>query len=394
VSTRPSRAPGRVSGRDPRSQARLRPRAPVPSPSAAGRGAGILLTTWQDFGAGSIQSVQYLAEGLQSRGHRVLVACPACGVLGRRLLARGVPVVDFVFEKGWSLRSAQRLAGLVASRGIDVVDAQESRDRKAAVLARRLLGMPARLVITRRQMSSSFPLENAAYGMAADRVIAISRGVAKTLWGVPERKITIVHDGLDPDRVAGDVAPAVLDALRARLGLDPALPTVGVVARRKDQETLLRAVAKMQRPVNVAFVGIERDPRLAALEPALPAGSRVAYTGFRDDVLAYWRLLDVKVLATRAEGLSQAILEAMGLGIPVVTAAVGGTTEVVHDGENGLVFPVRDACALATSLAQLLDDPGLARRFAEAGRATVAGPFHKDVMVRRTEAVYTELLHS
>ncbi|HUH13689.1 MAG TPA: glycosyltransferase family 4 protein [Longimicrobiales bacterium] len=363
-------------------------------PGPATRPYRILLTTFQDFGAGSIQSVEYLAEGLHRRGHHLLVACPADGVLGRRLRQRGVPLVDFRFARGWRLGSARRLARVIREHGAELVDAQESRDRKAAILARALLGAKTRLVVTRRQQTATFPLGNLLYALAADRVVAISQGVAESLVrkGTPRRKIRVVHTGLHPDRVRGDVGQAELDALRSEMGLDPRLPTVGVVARRKDQETLLRALARLGRPVNVLMVGIDRDPALEALEAALPAGTGVAYTGFRSRVLPFYRLLDVKVLTTRAEGLSQAILESMAMGVPVITATVGGTPEVVEDGVNGLHFSPGDDGALAAALARLLDDEALRRRLAEAGRATVAGPFHADAFVRRTEAVYHELL--
>lgn len=354
----------------------------------------ILLTTWQHFGAGSIQSVQYLAEGLLQRGHQVLVACPADGVLGRRLREKGVPLADFHFHKGWHLGSARRLARLARENDIEVVDAQESRDRKAAILARRFFGMKAALVVTRRQQTATFPLGNLIYALAADRVVAISQGVAETLVrrGTPRGKIRVVHTGLQSERISGEVGAERLEATRAELGLDPRLPTIGVVARRKDQETLLRAVALLGRPVNVVMAGIERDPALARLEAELPQGAGVAYTGFREDVLSLYRLMDIKVLPTTSEGLSQALLEAMALGVPVVTAAVGGTPELVKQGENGLLFPPGDAAELARCLAALLDDGELRARLAEAARRTVQGGFTAQHLAARTEAVYDEVL--
>lgn len=361
---------------------------------ANARSYRLLLTTWQDFGAGSIQSVQYLAQGLLALGHDLRVACPAAGVLGRRLGENGVPVVDFQFVNGWSTGSARRLATLIGEHGIELVDAQESRDRKAAVLARLAFRTPNKLVITRRQMTASFPLENALYSAAADRVIAISHGVAADLSrrGMSSRNISVVHTGLDPARVAGSVDEAEVEALRREMQLDPTLPTVGVVARRKDQETLLRAVTRLDRPLNVLFVGIPRDASLAALEPALPGGTRVAYSGFRERVRPFYSLLDVMVLTTLREGLSQAILESMALGVPVISARVGGTPEVITHETSGLLFPPSDDEALARELMRLLDDGDLAGRLIEAGRATVAGPFHADSLVERTEAVYRELL--
>lgn len=367
---------------------------PGPPAAAPSRPYRLLLTTWQHFGAGSIQSVQYLAQGLHARGHHVRVACPADGVLGKRLIAAGVPVVDFTYRRGWSVRDARRLDRIVREHDIELIDAQESRDRKAAILARALLRTPSKLVITRRQQTSTFPPLNALYAWAADRVVAISEGVKRSLVekGMPARRISVVHTGLDPRRVAGDVSEEELRVLRAELGLDPALPTLGVVARRKDQETLLRAVARLGRPVNVLFAGIERDERLAALEQDLPHGVRVAYAGFRERVLPLYRLLDVQVLTTRAEGLSQANLESMALGIPVVSAAIGGTPEVIRHGENGLLFPPADDLALSRLVSVLLDDPALRARLIEGGRETVATRFHADSLVRGTEAVYRALI--
>lgn len=354
----------------------------------------LLLTTWQSKGAGSIQSVQYLARGLLARGHQVWVACPADGVLGRRLLAAGVPVVPTEFGKGWSLRSARHIAETVRRHGIQLVDAQESRDRKAAILARHVLRVPARLVITRRQMTATFPLVNALYARAADRIIAISHGVADDLvrHGMPRGAISVVHTGLDPRRIQGDVDPAEVQRLRQDLGLDPALRTVGVVARRKNQETLLRAAALLDRPLNLLFAGIERDAALADLEAALPVGTRVAYTGFVDRVLPPYRLIDVHALTTTREGLSQANLEAMGLGIPAISAAAGGTPELIRDGKNGLLFAPGDAADLARCLRRVLDDPALAARLVAEAKKTVATEFHADSLVTGTEAVYRELL--
>ncbi|HSM36306.1 MAG TPA: glycosyltransferase family 4 protein [Longimicrobiales bacterium] len=363
------------------------------SGSGASRPYRLLLTTWQSKAAGSIQSVEYLARGLAELGHDVRVACPPDGVLGRRLAAGPVPVVPLSFERGWSLAAARALARVIREQRVELVDAQESRDRKAAILARWVHRTPNRLVITRRQMSATLPLLNALYARAADRIIAISEGVARDLAsrGTPRRAISVVHTGLDPARIPPSVPTAAVDALREEHGLDPSLPTVGVVARRKDQETLLRAAARLP-PLNVLFVGIERDGELAALEPALPEGSRVVYAGFRGDVAAHYALLDAMVLATRREGLSQAILEAMAAGVPVVSAAVGGTPEVVRHEANGLLFPPGDDGALAAALRRILEDDELRARCVAEGRAAVAGPFHMDAFVRGTERVYRELL--
>ncbi len=351
-----------------------------------------LLTSWQDFGAGSVQSVHNLAEGLHERGHDVRVATPAGGVLGERLRRSGVPVVDFPFRRGWSPRNGRELAALVHREKIDLIDAQESRDRKAAILARRFFGVRCPLVISRRQLSNTSLVQSWLYGRAADAVVGNSLGVAQSIRGVPLEKVCVVSSGYNTRRLGAAPAGEEVEALRRRLGFDPSLPTVGVVARRKDQGALLRALAILGRPVNVLLVGVERDAELARLEAGLPAGSRTAFTGFVAHPRPYWHLIEVKVLPSYNEGLPQALFEAMTLGIPVVSSIVGGTPEMIRHGENGFLFENGDDAAIARLVGTLLDDAGLRARFVEAGRRTALEEFTVAAFVERTAALYEALL--
>jgi glycosyltransferase involved in cell wall biosynthesis len=93
-----------------------------------------------------------------------------------------------------------------------------------------------------------------------------------------------------------------------------------------------------------------------------------------------------------SEGLSNALLESMAAGRPVVATRVGGTPEVVLDGETGLLVPPRSAEALARAIGTLLDDPDLARRLGEQGRRRIEERFSLERMVRETEAFYASLL--
>ena len=361
---------------------------------AEGSRLSLLFTSWQDFGTGSVQCVEYLACGFADRGHHVVVATPEDGLLGRHLERRGVPVEDVRFSWGWNPRDGRRLARIARRHDVDLVDAQESKDRKAAILARWLYRGAFALIITRRQLTSTFFLENRLYAAAADRIVAVSRAVADSLAssGVPQEDIEVVYEGLDPVRVEGDVSAEELSRLRDELELDAALPTVGMVGRRKQQEELLAAASVLGRPVNVLLVGIERDESLAREERRLPPGCHVACTGFVEDVRPYLDLLDVKVLATHREGLSQALLEAMGRGVPVITAAAGGTVELVEDGVNGLRYPPGDAEALAAQIERLLTSPRLREELRANAGESVRREFSIERYVRRTEALYRKVL--
>jgi glycosyltransferase involved in cell wall biosynthesis len=102
--------------------------------------------------------------------------------------------------------------------------------------------------------------------------------------------------------------------------------------------------------------------------------------------------MDLYVQASVAEGMPNSVLEAMATALPVVATAVGGTPEVVLEGETGLLVPPRDPFALADAMLKLLADPGLAEAFGRAGRARVEAHFGEDRMRERLEALLDRLV--
>ena len=102
--------------------------------------------------------------------------------------------------------------------------------------------------------------------------------------------------------------------------------------------------------------------------------------------------LDVVALPSWTEGLPLVLLEAMARGRPVVATPVGGTPELVTDGETGLLVPPRDPEALAEALRRVLDDPELARRLGEAGRARVAERFTAAEQEQRMLEIYDDVV--
>src|SRR5262249_31160988 len=120
---------------------------------------------------------------------------------------------------------------------------------------------------------------------------------------------------------------------------------------------------------------------------ALGLRDSVCFTGAVVDVRLPLAAMDVFVLPSDAEGMSNALLEAMAAGRPVVATAVGGTGEVLEAG-SGILVPPRDPQALATAVLRLLADPAGARRLADAARRRVAERFGARAMVARLETLY------
>jgi len=365
-------------------------RAAGPGPRRAADGDGpltILHLTHQGDGAGSTISIAALAAAQQAAGHRVLVGCRAESMLAAMAHAAGLPVVPLVFDRPTPL--ARRIARLVREAGVDVVNSHAARDRAACRLARLAGRLEAACVMTRRQMPRSLPVSVLLNGFVADRTIAVSRSVARALVrrGAPPWRLSVVPNGVDLARIDRDVPGAEVDTARVLAGWRPWRPTVGVVARRKDQDVLLRALAVLQRPVTVTLVGVDADAELRALAAAAPQHG-VRCVPFRPDVLAFYRLFDVVVLPSRSEGMSQALLEAMALGLPVVASRAGGNPDLISHGEDGWLVAPRDGTAFAAALERLLGDAALRRTLGERARRTARERFSLARTAALTEAAY------
>jgi glycosyltransferase involved in cell wall biosynthesis len=118
---------------------------------------------------------------------------------------------------------------------------------------------------------------------------------------------------------------------------------------------------------------------------------RLHFLGARKDVSEILRALDVYVLCSESEGMSNTILEAMASGRSVVATAVGGNTELVVDGETGLLVRPNHPHQLATAIMKLLREPACRRRLGQCGRRRVEEQFSLEGMVRNYAKVYLEL---
>ncbi len=350
----------------------------------------VLQLTYQGDGAGSTQSILDLSEYLTRRGHRVLLGCRAESLLARQALRVGLAVVPLDFRRLGPL--ARTLAQVVARERVSVVNSHATRDRRALTWLRWQRRLGAALVVTRRTMPLTSPVELWAVGHTADRTIAVSGAVARALArrGHPTSRLRVVPNGVDLARLDAPIAPADLDAARAALGEVGETPVILCVARRKLQHVLLRAAALLERPIVIACVGVIPDAELTTLSRALPLRHRAVFVPFTEHPLPFYRLARIATLPSQIEGLSQSLLEAMALGLPVVASDVGGNPELVADGRTGLLAPPDDPVAWADAVRRLLGDPALADRLGQAGRTLVRQAFTLERTAQRTEAVYWE----
>jgi glycosyltransferase involved in cell wall biosynthesis len=207
---------------------------------------------------------------------------------------------------------------------------------------------------------------------SADLVITPSqymRGVVRH-WGVAERKVAVVANGVEP---SGD--DLTRPQARLALGMDgPLVVSMGRLVRFKGFAALIRAIADLQpaRPgLRLLLIGGgPRADELASQVTSLGLHDRVELTGVmsRRQVQIHLRAADVFVLNSAGEGQSHALLEAMAAETPVVASRVPGNLELIEHGESGLLVACNDRHALVQAIDRLLTDRALAGSLARAGR--------------------------
>lgn len=175
--------------------------------------------------------------------------------------------------------------------------------------------------------------------------------------------------------------------------------TVGRLSEVKDQTNLARAFVHARRSdpaaARLRLVIAGDGPLRAEVEAILREAGMLEYAwlaGERDDIPDIMRGLDLFVLPSLAEGISNTILEAMGCGLAVVATRVGGNAELVADGSTGTLVPAADSTRLAEAMLAYVREPELLRRHGAAGRRLVEQRFSLDGMVARYDALYTNAL--
>ena len=248
-------------------------------------------------------------------------------------------------------------------------------------------GVPV-LIGSRREINpdksaAQIAMQRAAYGFA-HKVVANSRAAADRLRmeRVPARKIAVVANGVDFDRV-----PARQPRSRLRKVL-----VVANLRREKGHDVLIDAAPEiLGRCPDTVFEIVGGGPELQTLVArAAQRGVLHAFTflGHRDDVAARLADADICVLPSRSEAFPNAVLEAMAAGLPIVASGVGGILELIDDGQTGLLAPAGEPRPLADRVMRLMADPVEAARLGAAARDAARARYAFDRMVAAFDALY------
>lgn len=295
-----------------------------------------------------------------------------------------------------------RLARLLRKEKVAILHAHCFDATFAGLIAARLARVP--FVFTRHHSDHNIRLGkrwhtriDAWCARHAEHVIAVSEATRRAMTAierVPEDKITVIYNGMEPLR---EPHPEDVGRVRRELGLSGRNVCL-MLARlheEKGHRFLLDAIPELQArigPTVILFAGDGPDREaLHAEVRARGLADTVRFLGRRDDVAELISVSSVVVLPSLAESFGFVVLEAMSLGTPVVAAATGGIPELITDGVNGLLVPQSDSRSLADAISRVIENPALAKTLIERGRSRVAD-FSFERMMRGYESVYAAVL--
>ena len=366
----------------------------------------ILYVINQLHSGGAEQQLVALCEGVKERGHQIEVASIYDSLdLRNRLDAIQTPVTVIHKYAKVDITVVWRIRCLIKEKNPDLVHAYLPASCLFAGMTK-WLGVDVPVLQSERSVNSwrspwRVWLDNAVRSRIANitcNANAIKRYLSSA-EGVDPRKTTLIYNGLVKERRTRPEQQAI-DAARRKVNAPAGASIVIAVANfvsEKQFPVLLRSFAQAKKQTNCLFlvlVGkgpLEEEIRKDITELGLIDSVRIVSDCVNP--LPLLCIANTTISTSSIEGCSNAILEAMAMGLPVVASNAGGNAELVTHELGGFVGPIGDVDFFANSLVRLAKDPILVQRMSHYNRKKIEQEFTDDIMVDRTLALYERILH-
>jgi glycosyltransferase involved in cell wall biosynthesis len=363
---------------------------------------------------GTERHVLGLVKALVQKGWRIAVYCLAGnGPLRAEFEATGatiiIPPIDAGRERASIVARALRLVRVVGHLLTVLIRRRPSIVHvylPAAYVLAGLLAIVVRApirIMSRRSLNAyrkSRPLvwwiEQRLHGRMT-AILGNSLSVIRELRDeecVPESRLGLIYNGVDIARFTNREPRSVM---RTKLGLAPSAFVMVIIANLipyKGHSDLIEALglAKLKLPADWRLLAVGDDygisGELREQARALGIADKISLLGVRNDVADILLAADAGLLCSHEEGFSNAVLEGMAAGLPMIVTSVGGNPEAVLNEETGIIVPSRDPQRLAAAIVRLAGDAELRKRFGTAGKRRIAEKFSIDKTISSYEALY------
>jgi glycosyltransferase involved in cell wall biosynthesis len=338
---------------------------------------------------------------LRRRGHNASLMVPPGSALGARAEQAGIPVAWIPMPRALDPRAVALIVRRLRRERAQVLVTHSSVDAWTGGLAARLVGVP---VVRMRHLSVPVqrnPFSRAVYVGLCDKIVTMGEAIRTLLverLEVRPAKVVSVPTGVDLDEF--DPSRADRERIRTELGVGgntPLLGMIGVLRSWKGHLVFLQALRRVSAKLpDVQAVLVGDGPFRSVIQDAITCHgleARVHVLGHREDVAEILVGLDMVVSAsTAAEGIPQALLQALAMRRLVVASDVGGIPEVIHPGETGWLVRPSDPDALGEAIVEALADRAGAERMGRQGREMVVAGYSLQRMGERMEELYRSLV--
>ncbi len=339
--------------------------------------------------------------GLHRAGIKITVTCPPDHPNRQLLSDAGVPTIPLQLRHNFNKADIAALREELVRGRYHILHTFNSKAVTNGLRACR--GLPVKVVCYRGivgNLSFLDPMSWMRYlNPRIDRIVCVCEAIRQwflhmrpTFLRMPAERPVTIYKGHKLEWYSAE--PADL----GQFGIAEDAFVIGCTAAyrpRKGIEYLVDAIGRLPPdiPAHLLLIGRMDDRRLTKKINASGVAERIHRIGHRSDAPAVTAACDVFSLpSTKREGLARAIIEAMAYRVPPVVTDCGGSPELVVDGECGFVVPIRNARALASAFERLYRDPELRRRMGEAARERIRTQFRNEDTVRKTIALYEELV--
>jgi glycosyltransferase involved in cell wall biosynthesis len=315
-----------------------------------------------EWGGLEIFLLNYCAA-LQARGHQVVLTCPPASFMETEAKVRGIRTVAISTRRGEYDRAFLAYCRLMQQERFDVVHTHIDKTFRSVIMAGLLMGIRRRIHTFYTPDATKLSLPLSYYNRATTHFFAVSEDTRQHQIqnGVPIDKIGVIPNAIDAAAFRAGVDPAQVEAYQATWrGANENAPLIGFVGRivpEKGWCDFIEAITLVPEVRGVVIGdGYDKEKLLALIDERGISG-RVTFAGFIKEMPSALASLDIFVLSSvYPEPLSTVCLQAMSLSLPIIGTRLGGTPEMIVDGETGLLVSPHAPEEIAHAIRRFLQD--------------------------------------